>query len=170
MIDKGVCDKGYAWNPSNCECEFDKACDFSEYLDYENCKCRMVDKLVEECYEIVEETSLVKINSANCKHNSCILFIALFFIFSEYLDYENCKCRMVDKLVEECYEIVEETSLVKINSANCKHNSCILFIALFSIFFTINIGIVTYFFYYKYMNHNKENVSKYDYINKGKNY
>ena len=23
MIDKGVCDKGYAWNPTNCECEFD---------------------------------------------------------------------------------------------------------------------------------------------------
>ena len=21
VIDKGVCDKGYAWNPSNCECE-----------------------------------------------------------------------------------------------------------------------------------------------------
>ena len=81
MIDKGVCDKGYAWNPSNCECEFDKACDFSEYLDYENCKCRMVDKLVEECYEIVEEASLVKINSVKCKHNSCILFIALFSIF-----------------------------------------------------------------------------------------
>ena len=21
LINKGVCDKGYAWNPSNCECE-----------------------------------------------------------------------------------------------------------------------------------------------------
>ena len=39
LIDKGVCDKGYAWNPSNCESEFDKLCDFGEYLDYENCKC-----------------------------------------------------------------------------------------------------------------------------------
>ena len=49
LIDKGVCDKGYAWNPSNCECECDKSCDFGEYLDYENCKCRkrLVDKLVE---------------------------------------------------------------------------------------------------------------------------
>ena len=27
---------------------------------------------------------------------------------------------------------------------------------LFSIIFTINAGIVTYFVYYKYMNHNKE--------------
>ena len=39
-IDKGVCDKGFIWNPSNCECECDKACDVGEYLDYENCKCR----------------------------------------------------------------------------------------------------------------------------------
>ena len=40
LIDKGICNKGYIWNPSNCECECDKNCDFSEYLDYENCKCR----------------------------------------------------------------------------------------------------------------------------------
>ena len=53
LIDKGVCDKGYAWNPSNCECECNKSCDFSEYLDYKNCKCRkrLVNKLVEECNE-----------------------------------------------------------------------------------------------------------------------
>ena len=45
LIDKGVCDKGYIWNPSNCECECDKSCDVSEYLHYENCKCR--EKLVD---------------------------------------------------------------------------------------------------------------------------
>ena len=51
LIDKGICDKGYIWNPSNCKCECDKSCDFGEYLDYENCKCRkiLVDKLVEQC-------------------------------------------------------------------------------------------------------------------------
>ena len=38
LIDKGVCDKGFLWNPSNCERESDKACDVGEYLDYENCK------------------------------------------------------------------------------------------------------------------------------------
>ena len=119
MIDKGVCDKGYIWNPSNCECECDKSCDVGEYLDYENCKCRK---------------------------------------------------RLVDKLVEECNENIEETSLVKINSTKCKRNSCILYIVLFSIFFTISIGIGVYFAYYKYMNHNKENVSKYDYVYQGKNY
>ena len=53
MVDKGVCNKGYAWNPSSCECECDKSCDVGEYLDYENCKCRkrLADKLVEECTE-----------------------------------------------------------------------------------------------------------------------
>ena len=30
LIDKGVCDKGFVWNPSNCECECDKACDVRE--------------------------------------------------------------------------------------------------------------------------------------------
>ena len=94
LIGKGVCDKGYIWNPSNCKCECHKSCDFGEYLDYENCKCRK---------------------------------------------------RLVDKLVEQCNDNIEETSLVKINSIKCEHNSCILYIALFSIFFTINIGIVTYF-------------------------
>ena len=119
MIHKGVCNKWYAWNPSNVECECDKSCDFGEYLDHENCKYRI---------------------------------------------------RLVDKLVDECSETNEETSLVKINSTKYKHNSCILYIALFSIFFTINIGIATYLVYYKYMNRNKENVSKYDYVYREANY
>ena len=29
LIDKGICNKGFIWNPSNCECECDKNCDFS---------------------------------------------------------------------------------------------------------------------------------------------
>ena len=105
LIDKGICDKGSIWNPSNYECECDKTCDIGEYLDNENCKCRK---------------------------------------------------RLVDKLIEECNENIEETSLVKINSTKCKSNSCILYIVLFSIFFTINIGIATYFVYYKYIYHNKK--------------
>ena len=31
LIDKGTCDKGFIWNPSNCECECDKACDIGEH-------------------------------------------------------------------------------------------------------------------------------------------
>ena len=113
-----MCDKGFIWNPSNCECECDKACDIGEYLDYENCKCRK---------------------------------------------------RLVDKLIEECNEnIDEEVKILDKNEDKC--SSCILYIVLFSIFFTINIGITTYFVYYKYMNRNKENVSKYDYVYQGQNY
>ena len=114
-----MCDKGYIWNPSNCKCECDKSCDFGEYLDYENCKCRK---------------------------------------------------RWIDKLIEECNEDIEETSLIKINPAKCKSNSCILYIVLFSIIFTINIGIATYFVYYKYIYHNEENVSVYDYVYQRKDY
>ena len=40
----------------------------------------------------------------------------------------------------------------------------------FSIIFIINIGTGVYFVYYKYMNHNKENIFKYDYIYLAKNY
>ena len=60
MIDKGVYDKGFIWNPSNCECECDKSCDIGEYLDYQNCQCRkkLSDKLVEECTENVDEVKI----------------------------------------------------------------------------------------------------------------
>ena len=40
MIDIGICDKEFIWNPRNYECECDKSCDVREYLDYENCKYR----------------------------------------------------------------------------------------------------------------------------------
>ena len=40
---------------------------------------------------------------------------------------------------------------------------------LFSIFFAINVGIATYFVYYKYVNRDKENVSVYDYVYYAKN-
>ena len=81
MIDKGVCDKGYTWNPSNCECECNNSCDVGEYLDYENCKCRkrLVDKLVEECNENIDEAKLTEIglfkhvNECVCSHTVCIV-------------------------------------------------------------------------------------------------
>ena len=56
LIDKGMCDKGFVWNPNNCECERDKAYDVGKYLDYENGQCRkkLVNKLVDECTKTVE--------------------------------------------------------------------------------------------------------------------
>ena len=63
LYDKGMGNKEFIWNPSNCECDCDKVCDVGEYLDYENCKCRkkLVDKLVDDCTETVEEVKLAKI-------------------------------------------------------------------------------------------------------------
>ena len=82
VCDKGVRDKGYAWNPSNCECECDKSCDFGEHLDYENCKCRkrLVDKLVDECDENIDKEIEIVSESKN-KFNSYALHIVLFSIF-----------------------------------------------------------------------------------------
>ena len=74
-----MCDKGFIWNPSNCECECDKSCNVGEYLDYENFKCRekLVDKLVEECSETVAE---VKIAENMCVLAYCILFYFQYFL------------------------------------------------------------------------------------------
>ena len=86
LIDKGVCDKGFFWNPSNCECECDKSCDAGEYLDYENCKCRKkwVNKLVEECTKTVEEVKRAKITLSEdknkLKYSSCTVCMVLFSI------------------------------------------------------------------------------------------
>ena len=111
-IDKGVCDKGFTWNPRNCECECDKSCDIGEYLDYSNCKCRK---------------------------------------------------KLFDKLIEECPENIDKVEITSENEHKNKCSFCIPYTVLFSVFFTIYIGITTYFVYYKYMNRNKENVSKNDY-------
>ena len=65
--------------------------------------------------------------------------------------------------MDECDENIDEEAKILDNNEN-ECNSCILYIVLFSIFFTINIGIPSYFLYYKYVNQNKENVSKCDYV------
>ena len=83
LIDKGVCDKGFIWNPSNCECKWDKYCDVSEYLDYENCKCRkkIVNTLIEECTENVEEVKITLAEDKNKhKSSSCTLYIVLILV------------------------------------------------------------------------------------------
>ena len=60
--------------------------------------------------------------------------------------------KLVNELVEECTEIVEEVKLAKMplaeNENKHKYSSCMLYIVLFSIVFTINVGIATYFLYW----------------------
>ena len=81
LIDKGICDTGFLWNPSNCECECHKSCDVGEYLDYENCKCRkrLLDKLVEESRENIDENKTIYSDYKNVC-SSCIVYIVLFVI------------------------------------------------------------------------------------------
>ena len=66
---------------------------------------------------------------------------------------------LVDKLVEECTENFEETILVEKtcaelhsakNENNHKCSSCTLYIELFSIIFTINIGTGSYCLYFNW--------------------
>ena len=88
MIDKGVCDKGFIWNPINCECECDKSSNIGEYLDYSNYKCRkkLVESLAEECTKHINETSLIKKtfldkNENKDKFNPYVVYKVLFWTF-----------------------------------------------------------------------------------------
>ena len=91
-----MCDKGFIWNPSNCECECDKRCDVGEYLDYKNCKCRkkLVDKLFEQCTENIDENEMIynetldvislntiPLNVYKKLCNSCTIYIVLLAVF-----------------------------------------------------------------------------------------
>ena len=101
MFDKEICDKGFIWNPSNCECECDKSCDVGEHLDYENCKCRkrLIDKLV-ECIENIVEKELHSnnmiyngtLNEYKNVCNSCIIYILLCHI-------SHIKCKQCSYLL-----------------------------------------------------------------------
>ena len=90
LIDKGKCDKGFIWNPSDCECECAKSCDTGEYLDYKNCRCRkkIIEKLVEERSENIDgnemlynETLDIISSSDNETSGSCVIYVILFSVF-----------------------------------------------------------------------------------------
>ena len=126
MIDKGVCHKGFIWNPSNCECECDKLCDVGEYLDYENCKCRkrLIEELVEESSEITDEvkiakTTLMELHSTEgenkCKSSCtiCCLVIVFticigtgtYFIYYKYMNH-NKKLLPINMIISIKHQII----------------------------------------------------------------
>ena len=144
-LDASVCNKKQHWNDDKCWCE---------------CK-ELIDK------GVCNKGFIWNPSNFECEcDKSCDV--------GEYLDYENCKCkkRLVEKLVEECTENIDETKLTGIalfehgNECVCSYTVCIV---LGVIALTICIGIGAYFTY-KYINRNKENVSKYDYTYHAKNY
>ena len=86
LVNKMVCNEGYIWNPSNCTCECDKSCGMGQYLDYKNYVCRnsLVDKLVEECTNVIDgdtvyNKTLTVTSSNDCA--SCKPYIELFTVF-----------------------------------------------------------------------------------------
>ena len=97
MIDKGVCNKGFIWNDSNCECECDKSCDIVGYLDHSNCKCtkKLVDQLIEECTENNDEVEITSQNEHKC--SSCIT-----------LCYFQYSLQSVSELLPFCLFILEQ--------------------------------------------------------------
>ena len=136
-LDGSVCNNKQRWNNDKCRCEF------KELIDKGVCVKRFIW------------------NPSNCEcecDKSCDV--------GEYLDYELCKCRkkLADKLVEECTENIDEVKIASENEHKNKCSSCMLYIAFFSIIFTINLGIGAHFVYYKYMNGEKESASRYDYV------
>ena len=89
---KGICHKGFFWNPRNCGCECNTSCGIGQYLDYKNCVCRnsIVDELVEECTNVIDENKFYNdtlsvtlsntISSDDC--TSRTLHVVLFALFS----------------------------------------------------------------------------------------
>ena len=67
----------------------DKSCEFGEYLDYRNCRKRLVDKLVDKCNENIDKKKLCSIkliynsylNDYEKICSSCIVYTILLVIF-----------------------------------------------------------------------------------------
>ena len=154
--------KHIKWHETcKCKCRLDTSvCNNKQRRNEDKCRC--------ECKELIDKDVCDKgfiWNPSNCEcecDKSCDT--------GEYLDYENCKCRekLVDKLVEESTENVEEVKLAKItlaqNENKYKCSSCTLYIVLFSISFTIDVEIGTYFVYYRHVNCDKKQMLKKDFI------
>ena len=96
LICKKSCDKGFIWNPSDCNCECDKSCNIGEYLNYKNCKCRqkIAGVFVEECGKNIDENEMIynetlsaillnaiPLNDYKKVCGSCTLYIVLFVFF-----------------------------------------------------------------------------------------
>ena len=137
----------------------------SDSMQCNNNNVGMDDKCPRECKELINKGE----RGYACNPNNCECECDKSCDAVEYLDYENWKRRkrLVDKFVEECNENVDEAKLTEIalfehkNERVCHYTVCSV---LGVIALTICIGVSTYFFYYKYINRNKENVSAYDYV------
>ena len=87
LVNKMVCDKGYIWNPSNCDCECDKSCGIGQYLDYKKCVCRnsLVDKLVEECTNVIDGDTIYNETLTVTSSNVCASYTPYILLFTVFL-------------------------------------------------------------------------------------
>ena len=58
------CKDDYMWNHTTCNCECNKTCKISEYLDTKNCLCkkRLFGKLVLACEHMILNTTETSLN------------------------------------------------------------------------------------------------------------
>ena len=130
-----------------CICRLDKIiCNNKQKRNKDKCRC--------ECKKLIDKGVYNKgyiLNPSNCDcecDKSCNI--------GEYLDYKNCKYRKkpTDKLTDECTETIEEMKLANItfteNENNYECGSCIFFIVLLIVAFTVFTGITVYLVYYNW--------------------
>ena len=121
ILDKIIYNSKQKWNKDKCRCD---------------CK-ELIDK------GVCDKGYTWNPSNCECKCNKARNV-------GEYLDYSDRKCRkkLADKLIDKC----TETKLVNItfteNKYNYEHNSCIVYIVLMTIAFTIFTKITVYLFYY----------------------
>ena len=132
-LDKIICNNKQKWNKDKCRCDCKKlidkgVCNKGYAWNLSNCECK--------CDKVCD--------------------------VGEYLDYKNCKCtkKLTDKLIDDCTETIEQTKLVNINENenNYKCGSCIVYIVLMIVVFTISTGITVYLVYYNWSLINNNNI------------
>ena len=91
LIEKGICDKRFILNPSNCKCEWNKSYDMGEYLDYENIKCRKLKNGTNEwLWKSMQFLYSVRSIICHCFFNCFFIGISSAFInFHWYLKENN---------------------------------------------------------------------------------
>ena len=113
-LDRIICNNKQKWNKDKCRCDCKKLCD-----------------------KRVSDKGFIW-NPSNCeceRDRPCNV--------GEYLNYSDCTCRkkLRDKLIDKCIETIEETKLVNIifteNENNFECGSCIVYIVLMIVAFTI---------------------------------
>ena len=100
LIDKGICNKEFTWNPSSYGFECDKSCGIGRYLDYKNCVYRnsIIDKSIEECTGVVDgdriyNETLNTILLDDC--GSCTLCCIICSIFNNKYNNWWCFCLLL---------------------------------------------------------------------------